>query len=127
MHGGEQTHMLVFFDRIDCAECRKHATVIQQLVDATQGAPKIARSFCDLSAQHFCGAIQADNIPGAFLIEQKAIYELDMSEGLDFDKAMTFINDKTSRGEPLTTNIERHVREGEIKAQKEKESKMSNQ
>ena len=50
-----------------------------------------------------------------------------MSEGLDFDKAMTFINDKTSRGEPLTTNIERHVREGEIKAQKAKEQQMSEQ
>jgi len=39
MHEGENTYMMIFFEDLDCTECRKHATVIGRLAKHTSGSP----------------------------------------------------------------------------------------
>ena len=39
MQGGENTHMLIFFESLDCLECRQYSKVLRQLANETKGKP----------------------------------------------------------------------------------------
>lgn len=39
MHGGEQTHMFVMFETLDCQDCRKYGTTLAKLAKDTNGSP----------------------------------------------------------------------------------------
>mmetsp|Transcript_22200 Transcript_22200/g.29703 ORF Transcript_22200/g.29703 Transcript_22200/m.29703 type:complete len:86 (+) Transcript_22200:46-303(+) len=74
MHGGEKTHVLIAFESLSCQECRKYATTLAMLAEQTKGAPMVARAYCDLSAQHFCGAMQVDSTPAVLLVDGRSVH-----------------------------------------------------
>ena len=39
MHKGDKAHLFIFFENLDCKECRKNGKVMSELAKHTQGSP----------------------------------------------------------------------------------------
>ena len=98
-----------------------------ELAKALDGSPKIARAYCDLSAKHFCSAMQIKKTPSVLIVSGRNLHLYEVADGqsFEFNSVRQYLESRAYEADekPLSTNIESYVRAGERLQMQKKDEK----